>query len=304
MIFHILNSPPELLFRVLPSKICQETVLKCLDRVTKTINKLPSVFTFIWVNTHVSLSLQTESTLSSIFRQTFYRASSVQFSSAAQSCPTLQPHGLQHNRLPCPSPTPRVYSNSCPSHRWCHSTISFSVILFSSHLQSFTTSGSFPMSQFFPSGGKSIGVSVSASVLPINIKDWFPLGWTGWISMQSKGLSRIFSTPQFKSINFSVLSFLYSPTLTSILTTGKSIALPRQTFVDKVMSPLFNMLSRLVIAYLPRSKRLLISWLQSPSAVILEPPGIVSHCFHCFPIYLPWSDGTSCHDLSSLNVEF
>ena len=215
MIFH---STPELLFRVLPSKICQETVLKCLDRVTKTINKLPSVFTFIWVNTHICLSTlwRNKSTLSSIFRQTFYRASSVQFSSVAQSCPTLQPHGLQHTRLPCPSPTPRAYSNSSPSHWWCHSTISSSVTLFSSRLQSFPASGSFPMSQFFPSGGQSIGVSTSASVLPMNIQDWFPLGWTGWISLQSKGLSRIFSTPQFKSINSSVLSFLYSPTLTPI----------------------------------------------------------------------------------------
>ena len=88
------------------------------------------------------------------------------------------------------------------------------------------------------------------------------------------------------------------------MTTGKTIALTRWTFVSKVMSLLFNMLSRLVIAYLPRSKHLLISWLQSPSAVILEPKKIVSHCFHCFPIYLPWSDGTRCHDLSFLNVEF
>ena len=97
-----------------------------------------------------------------------------------------------------------------------------------------------------------------------------------------------------------MFSFLHSPTLTSI-TTGKTIALTRQTFVGKVMSLLFNMLSRLVKTFLPRSKRLFISWLQSPSAVILEPRKIVSHCFHCFPIYLPWSDGTGCHDLSFLN---
>ena len=117
----------------------------------------------------------------------------VQFSSVAQSCPTLWPHGLQHARPPCPSPTRGVYSNSCPSSRWCHPTISSSVVPFSSCLQSFPASGSFPMSQLFISGGQRIGVSASASVLPVNIQDWFPLGWTGWISLQSKGLSRVFS---------------------------------------------------------------------------------------------------------------
>ena len=111
------------------------------------------------------------------------------------------------------------------------------------------------------------------------------------------------STPQFKSINSLALNFLYSSTLTSIHDYWKTTALIRWTFVGKVMSLLFKMLSRLVIAFLPRSKRHLISWLQSPSAVILEPPKIVCHCFHCFPLYLPWSDGTACHDLSFLNVE-
>ena len=96
-------------------------------------------------------------------------------------------------RPPCPSPTPRVHSNSCPLSRWCHPTISSSVVPFSSCLQSFPASGSFPMSQFFASGGQSIGVSASASVLPTNIQDWFPLGCSGWISLQSKGLSRVFS---------------------------------------------------------------------------------------------------------------
>ena len=106
---------------------------------------------------------------------------------------SLWPHGLQHTRPPCPSPTPRVYSNSCPLSRWCHPTISSSVVPFSSHFQSFPASGSFPMSQFFESGGQSIGVSASTSVLPMNIQDWFPLGWTSWISLQSKGVSRVFS---------------------------------------------------------------------------------------------------------------
>ena len=141
---------------------------------------------------------------------------SVQFSCSVVS-DSLRPHGLQHTRLLCPSPTPGVDSNSCPLSRWCHPTISSSVIPFSSHLQSFPASGSYPVSQLFASGCQSIGVSASASVLPMNIQDWSPIGWTGWISLQSKGLSRVFSNSVvFKSINSSVLSFLYSPTLTSI----------------------------------------------------------------------------------------
>ena len=142
--------------------------------------------------------------------------SSVQFSHSVVSN-SLQPHESQHARPPCPSPTPRVYSNSCPSSRWCHPAISSSVIPFSSCLQSLTASGSFPVSQLFTRGGQSIGVSASASVLPLNIQDWSLLGWTGWISLQSKGLSQESSpTPQFKSINFSILSFPHSPTLISI----------------------------------------------------------------------------------------
>ena len=113
----------------------------------------------------------------------------------------LQPHELQHARLPCPLPTPRAYSNPCPSSWWCHPTISSSVIPFS-HLQSFPASWSFPMSQFFTSCGQSIGVSASASVLPMNIQDWFPLGWTGWISLQSTGLSRVFSNTTVQKHQF------------------------------------------------------------------------------------------------------
>ena len=129
---------------------------------------------------------------------------------------SLWPHELQHARPPCPSPTLRVYSNSCPWSWWCHPAISSSVIPFSSCPQSLPASGSFPLSQLFEWGGQSIGVSASASVLPMNTQDWSPLGWTGWISLQSKGLSRVFSTPQLKSINSLVLSFLHHPTLTSI----------------------------------------------------------------------------------------
>ena len=107
---------------------------------------------------------------------------------------SLWPHRLQHTRPPCPSPVPRVYSNSCPLSRWWHPTISSSVIPFLSRLQSFPASGSFQMSQFFAACDQSIGVSASALLLPMNIQDWFPLGWTGLISLQSKGLSRVFSS--------------------------------------------------------------------------------------------------------------
>ena len=123
-------------------------------------------------------------------------------SSDAQSYPSLWPHGLQHAGLPHPSPTPRVCSNSCPSSGWCHPTISSSVIPSSSWLQSFPASGFFPMSQFFASGGQSIGALASASGLPMNIQDWFPLGWTGWISLQSKGLSRVFSNTTVQKHQF------------------------------------------------------------------------------------------------------
>ena len=115
---------------------------------------------------------------------------------------SLRPHGLQHARPPCPSPTPGVYSRSCPLSWWCHPTISSSVVPFSSHLQSFPAWRSFQISQFFVSGGESIGVSASTSVLPMNIQDWFPIGWTGWISLQSKGLLRVFSNTTVQKKQF------------------------------------------------------------------------------------------------------
>ena len=131
------------------------------------------------------------------------------------SCLTLRPHGLQHARIICPSPSPGACSNSCPSSLWCHPATSYSVVPFSCP-QSFPASGSFPMSQLFTSGGQSIGASASTSVLPMNIQDWFPLGLTGVISLLSKGLSRVFSNTTVQSINSSALSLLHSPTLTSI----------------------------------------------------------------------------------------
>ena len=125
-----------------------------------------------------------------------------QFSSVAQSCLSLQPHELQHTRPPCPSPTPRVHPNPCPLSQWCHPTISSSVIPFFSCPQSLPASESFPMSQLFASGDQSIGVSASTSVLPMNTQDWSPLGWTGWISLQSKGLSRVFSNTTVQKHQF------------------------------------------------------------------------------------------------------
>ena len=142
--------------------------------------------------------------------------SSVQFSCSFVS-DSLRPHEPQHARPLSPSPTPGVHPNPCASSQWCRPAISSFVIPFSSCPQSFPASGSFQMSHFFASGGQSIGVSASTSVLPMNTQDWYPVGWTGLISLQSKGLSRVFSnTTQFKSINSSALSFLYSPTLTSM----------------------------------------------------------------------------------------
>ena len=151
---------------------------------------------------------------------------------------SLRPYEPQHTRRPCSSPTPWVHPNPCPSSQWFHPTISSSVVLFSSCPHSFPASGSFQMSQLFTSVGQSIGASASASVLPMNIQDRFPLGWTGWISLQSKRLSRVFSN----------------------------------TTVQK-------------------------QWFWSPRNKVCQ-------CFHCLPIYLPWSDGTRCHDLSFQNVEY
>ena len=225
----------------------------------------------------------------------------VQFSHSVMS-KSLWLHGLLHARIPCPSPTPGACSNPCPLSLWYHQTISFSVVPFS-RLQSFPATGSFPMSQFFTSDGQTTGVA--ASVLPMNIQDRFPLGLTGLLFAVQGTLKSLLQHHSSKASVRWCSAFFKVQLSHTYMTTGKTTALTRWTFVGKVMSLLFNMMSRLVIAFLPRSKRLLISWLQSPSAVILEPPqNEVSRCFHCFPIYFPWSDRTRCHDLSFLNVEF
>ena len=157
--------------------------------------------------------------------------SSVQFSHPVMS-DSLRPHESQHARPPCLSSTPRD-THSCPLSQWRHPTISSSVAPFSFHLQSFPASGSFPRNWLFTSGGLSIGVSASASVLPMTPQDWSPFGWTGWISLHARDSQQSSPTPQFKSINSLALSFLYSPTLTSIHDYWKN---HRWTFVGKVMS--------------------------------------------------------------------
>ena len=179
---------------------------------------------------------------------------------------SLQPHGLQHDRLPCPSPTPRVYSNSCPLSWWCHPTISSSVVPFSSHPQSFPVSGSFQMSQFFKSGDQSIGVSALAKVLPMNIQDWFPLGWTGWSPCNPRDSQGLLQHQSSKALILRCSAFFTVQLSHPYMTTGKTIAVTRWIFVGKVMSLLFNMLSRLVITFLPRTK----------------------HFFHCCNHHLQW----------------
>ena len=176
---------------------------------------------------------------------------------------SLWPHGLQHTRPPCPSPILGVYLNSSPLSRWCHPTISSSVVHFSC-LKSFPASGSFQMSQFLATGGQSIGVSASPSVLSMNIQDWSPLGWTGWISLQFMELFKsLLQHHGSKALILWCSAFFIAQLSHPYMTIGKTTALTRRTFVGKVTSLLLNMLSRLVIPFLPRSKRLLISWLQS-----------------------------------------
>ena len=187
---------------------------------------------------------------------------------------SLWPHELQHDRAPCPSSTSGVHPNSSPSSQWCHPPISSSVIPFSSCLQSLPASESFPMSQLFAWGGQSIRVSALASVLPskehpglISVR----MDWLDLLAVQGTLKSLL----QHHSSKASILrrsAYITVQLSHPYMTTGKTIALTRRTFVSKVMSQLLNMLSRLFITFLPRSKRLLISWLQSPSAVILEPP--------------------------------
>ena len=178
---------------------------------------------------------------------------------------SLQPHGLQHSRLPCSSLCPEICSNSCPLNQWCRETISSSAAPFSFCPQSFSASGSLPMSRLFTSDCPIIGISVSASVLPTYIQSWFPVGLTDLISLLSKGISRVFSSTTIgKHQFFGTPPSLWSNSYIHTWLLEKNIALTRWTFVSKVMSLLSNMLSRFVIVFLLRSKCLLILWLESP----------------------------------------
>ena len=233
-----------------------------------------------------------------------YYLPSVQFSHSVVSN-SLRPHELQHARPSCPSPTPGIYPHSCPSSRWCHPAISSSVVPFSSCPQFLPASGSFPMSQLFAWGGQS---QLEFQLQHQSFNEYsglisFRMDWLDLLAVQGTLKSLL----QHHSSKASILrhSACFIVQLSHpYMTTGKTIALTRRTFVGKVMSLLVNMLSRLVITVLPRSERLWLSGLQSPSALILEPRKIKSATvFTCFPIYLPWSDGTRCHDLSFLNVE-
>jgi len=196
-----------------------------------------------------------------------------QFSCSVTS-DSLSPHGLQHIRLPCPSPTPRACSNSCPSSQWCHPTTPSLLLLSSPSPPAFNLSQHQGLLRGVSSThqvAKELEFQLQHQSFKWIFRTDFLLDWLVWFPCNPRGSQESFPIPQFKSINSSALNLLYGPTLTSKMTTGKTIALTRQTFVGKVMSLLFNMLSRLVIAFLPRSKCLLILWLQSPSAMILEP---------------------------------
>ena len=179
--------------------------------------------------------------------------SSVQFRHSVVS-ESLWPHESQHARPPCPSPTTGVHSNLCPLSQWCHPAISSSIVPFSSCPQSLPASGSFPMSQLFAKGGQSIVVSALASVLPMNTQDWSPLGWTGWISLQPKRLSRVFSNTTVQNLQFFGAE-LSSQSNSYIHTWPLEKPKPwlDGPFFGKVVSLLFNILSRLVITFLPRS---------------------------------------------------
>ena len=225
--------------------------------------------------------------------------SSVQFSSVPQSCPTLC-NPINHSTPGLPVHHKLLESTQIHAHQ-------VGDVIQPSHPLS---SPSPPAPN--PSQHQGLFQWVNslhevAEVLEFQLQqDWSPLGWTGWISLQSKGTLKSLLQHHSSKASIPLHSAFFTVQLSHpYMTTGKTIALTRWTFVDKVMSLLFNMLSRLVIAFLPRSKHLLISWLQSPSALILEPPqNKVWHCFHCFSIYCPWSDGTGCYDLSFLNAEF
>ena len=228
----------------------------------------------------------------------------VQFSSVTQSCPTLWPYWLQHARLPCPSPTPRACSKSCLSSQWCHPTISSSVVPYPPAFNLCQHQGLFQWVSSSHQVAKVLEFQLQhQSFQRIFMTVSFRIDWLGLLAVQ--GILK--SLLQHRSSKVSILqrsAFFIVQLSHPYTTTGKTIALTGWTFVGKVMSLFLNMLSRFVITFLSRSNCLLILRQQSPSAVILEPKKIVCHCLHCFPIYLPWSYGTGCHDLMFWMLSF
>ena len=216
----------------------------------------------------------------------WHPVSSVQFSRSIVS-DSLRWHEPQYARHPCPSPTPGVHLNPCPLCWWCRPTISSSVVPFSSCPQSFPASGSFQMSQLSASGGQSIGVSASTLVPPMNSGlISFRIDWLHLLAVQGT-LRSLLQHHSSKASFFHCSAFFMVQLSHAFMTTGKTIALTIWTFVGKVMSLLFNTLSKFVIAILPRSKCVLISWLHTISSSFGDNKKRVCHCFHCFPIYLP-----------------
>ena len=224
--------------------------------------------------------------------------------SVTKSCLILcDPHGLQHSRPPCPSSSLRVCPTSCPLSRWCHPTISSSVVPFSSCPQSFPASGSFPMSQLFASDGRSIGASASPSVLLMNIPLGFPSGLTALISVQFKGLSRVFSRTTIRKHQFfGTLPYLWSnshfciwllerPYLWLYTTLSTKWCL---CFLTHCLYVCYNFLSK---------KQSSLSFMAAVT-ICTDFRAQEEHCFHLFPFYLPWSGGTGCHDLSFYNIRF
>ena len=216
---------------------------------------------------------------------------------------SLHAHGLQHTRLSCPSLSHRVFSNSCPLSQWCHPTILSSVA--PSVLNLFQHQGLFQWVSSLHQMARVLEFQLQHQPFQWIFKGLisFRMDWLDLLAVR-RTLKSLLQHHSSKASIFWHSAFFIVQLSHPYMTTRRIISLTRWTFVGKVMFMLFNMLSRLVIAFLPRSKRLLISWQQSPSAVILEPPkSKVWHCFHCSPIYFPWSDGTRCHDLSFLNLE-
>ena len=209
----------------------------------------------------------------------------------------LWPQQLPQPRLPCPSLSPWVCSPCCPLNHWCHPTISSSITSLFPPSQSFPESGSFSIRRLFTSGGKSIGPSASASVLPMNIQDWLPLVLIGLISFCPGDAQQLSTAPQLEESVLWCSAFVMAQISHLYMTTGKIIALTRSSFVGIAMSLIFNTLSRFATDLFPRSKCLLISWFQSPSAVIwVAQENKFCHCFHFFShlFAMKWWDQYSC----------